>query len=379
MAWYLKKSSGDVYGPVDLPTLQLWATDGRVAADDQASEDRQRWKPAPDIPELGMDWRVQLPDGSSYGPVHPLALRDLIQDGSIARDARLTHRLGTAGPTASEALVPLLIEQNTKMRAAIDHLNARLQEAGKKAAPAPAAAPAADAEKAELRRQVDALAAQKTELQQQVEQWKTACETERAARQSSEQQHQAPSGEQQAVAREKQALQDEIEKLKKIIETERAVAAQREADVKAQMVAAQSAGAQTGAVQQEAEKWKKLYEEQQAAARNLEARLKEQAETLRTVTQKHDEMLERARQIKQAYDEEHAAMEAEKARLRQEQEQLKTQKFVPRDEVDELERKLAQVERNYQALLRNVNRNLNPGSGGPLTTSPDQLRRRDVS
>ena len=73
-------------------------------------------------------------------------------------------------------------------------------------------------------------------------------------------------------------------------------------------------------------------------------------------------------------------MEAEKARLRQAQEQLAAQKSVPREQVDELERKLAQVERNYQALLRNVNRNLSPGSTAhPQTSSPDNLRRRDMS
>lgn len=385
MAWYLKKNSGDVYGPVDLPTLQLWATDGRVAADDQVSEDRQAWQPAPNLSDLAMDWNVQLQDGSFYGPVHVLALRDLLADASVTRTAGLTHKISGEKSTVSEALLPVLMEQNSRMQAMIDSLNARLDQAARPAPAAPAepAAAALDPEKEDLRRQVDALVAEGSRLLEQVEQLKGACEAEKAARQAAEQRAQAAAGDPraaQAAAGESQALRDEIQKLKTILDTERKAAMEREQDLKARLGVAQAARDQSGATQQDVEKWRKLCEEQQVAARSLESHLKERTATLEDVTRKHDEILEKAKQIKQAYDEEHAAMEAEKARFRQAQDQLRPENFVPRSEVAELERKLAQVERNYQALLRNVNRNLNPGAGGTHSgTAPDQLRRRDVS
>ena len=63
MNWYLRKKDGEIYGPVDLETLQLWATDSRIAPEDEASTDREHWSPASGIPDLGMDWVVELRDG----------------------------------------------------------------------------------------------------------------------------------------------------------------------------------------------------------------------------------------------------------------------------------------------------------------------------
>ena len=102
---YLKRNDGEVYGPVDLPTLQLWATDGRVAPDDKISADRETWTPASDLAELSMEWKVELRDGSIYGPIHILALRDLIHDGTVSRRAKIKHKQSGEEQVACEARV----------------------------------------------------------------------------------------------------------------------------------------------------------------------------------------------------------------------------------------------------------------------------------
>ena len=111
MNWFLKKIDNTVYGPVDLDTLKAWAADGRVHPDDRASQDEIRWKPAPEISELDMEWMVDLASGKPYGPVHVLALRDLIREGTVTPDSRLMHVKTRQALRAGDVLLKALIEQ----------------------------------------------------------------------------------------------------------------------------------------------------------------------------------------------------------------------------------------------------------------------------
>lgn len=104
MNWYLRKSDGTVYGPVDDSTLYQWATEGRVAPEDHLSKDQQAWSPAHDLPDLQMDWLIAMEDGSLYGPLHLSALRDLVADGSLNTQTRLTHKTTGAVQSLDEAL-----------------------------------------------------------------------------------------------------------------------------------------------------------------------------------------------------------------------------------------------------------------------------------
>jgi hypothetical protein len=99
MNWYLRKSDSTIFGPVDDAALRQWATEGRVAPEDHVSQDRQIWSPAHDLPELHMDWLIAMEDGSLYGPLHLSALRELLADGSLTPQTRLTHK--TTGETQS--------------------------------------------------------------------------------------------------------------------------------------------------------------------------------------------------------------------------------------------------------------------------------------
>lgn len=94
MNWYLQKSNGQVYGPIERATLARWAADGRIAPDDRVSQDALSWCPAPDLPGLGMDWLAEISEGEYYGPVHRDALRALFADGTLPADTRIVHKSG---------------------------------------------------------------------------------------------------------------------------------------------------------------------------------------------------------------------------------------------------------------------------------------------
>jgi hypothetical protein len=113
--WHLKKRDGRVFGPVDISTLQRWASEGRVTPDDLLSEDEQTWTAAPDVQALAMDWMVELEDGGRYGPIHLLALRDFLKDGTVPPDARLSHKNGRETHAAGEALLAALLERNHQL------------------------------------------------------------------------------------------------------------------------------------------------------------------------------------------------------------------------------------------------------------------------
>ncbi len=104
MNWYLRKSDDTVYGPVDDGALRRWAAEGRIAPEDHISQDRQTWSPAHDKPALQMDWLIETDDQSMYGPLHLSALRELVADGSLNPQTRLTHKTTGAVQTLGKAL-----------------------------------------------------------------------------------------------------------------------------------------------------------------------------------------------------------------------------------------------------------------------------------
>ncbi len=138
--WHLRKPDGTVYGPVALDLLCAWATDGRVAPDDQVSADQAAWQPAPTLPALEMEWVVQLASGELLGPVHLLALRDAWQADLIApRTAVVRRRTGQSHDLA-DTLVSALILQDEQQRARLADLTARIEELeALRAAPLPVA------------------------------------------------------------------------------------------------------------------------------------------------------------------------------------------------------------------------------------------------
>ena len=92
LKWYVRMQNGAVYGPVALNELCEWSAQCRILPGHEVSQDRQNWTPAETIPELSMEWLVELPDLTLYGPLHPLAIHELLRDGMVAANAKVINK-----------------------------------------------------------------------------------------------------------------------------------------------------------------------------------------------------------------------------------------------------------------------------------------------
>jgi archaellum component FlaC len=320
MNWYLRKQEGETYGPVDLPTLQLWATDSRVNPNDLVSQDRETWRLASEIPELGLDWVVEMRDGSEFGPVHVLQVRDFVQDGSVSRRAMMTNVRTQDKVVVSEALAAIFSGLSTHVLGIVSAGKLEREQAGASGAE----------ERARLEGEVRRLTEQLEHMEAEVAQWKKQYEETARAAEVRASELKARSSEARTTDARVEGLRAELEEVRRTLEEERAVARKREDDLKKQLREAKAQWQSAQELQQQVEKWKTLYEHSKKSGR---------AETTAAVESVGD--------------------------------------MVPRARLEEVERRLAQVQRSYQQVMRALNRNLAPDGGHPPAS--DQLRRSQVS
>ena len=82
--WFLRKhEDGTVFGPLSFDQLAQWAGTAQVAPHDAVSSDQLTWTKAPMLPELGMDWLVELTSEQYYGPTTLGAIQEFIRLGEI--------------------------------------------------------------------------------------------------------------------------------------------------------------------------------------------------------------------------------------------------------------------------------------------------------
>jgi hypothetical protein len=77
--WYLRKQDGTLFGPLTFEQLESWASNARIAPHDIISTDQINWIKAPMLPELGMDWLVEVTSERYYGPTTLGAVQEFIQ------------------------------------------------------------------------------------------------------------------------------------------------------------------------------------------------------------------------------------------------------------------------------------------------------------
>lgn len=179
MNWYLLKNDGNVYGPVTWTELQSWAADGRIAPEDSLSEDRRNWKSAPSFADLRMEWLVELDDGSRYGPMHLMALRDMQQEGALTSATKLIHARTNEATTLGNALnTPISVAPTPEPPPAA-------------AEPAPAEPAAGDGKPASLRAPTrmewKEIARSKDHFEREAQKWKKMYEDERQRADKAEQ------------------------------------------------------------------------------------------------------------------------------------------------------------------------------------------------
>ncbi len=122
--WYLRKSDGAEYGPAAIESLRQWAEDGRIAPEDHLSRDRTNWQPAPSVAGLEMQYEIVLENGDRYGPLHILALRELVEDGSIDTATPIRHADTGEVKKAGERLLAVTTAKNEQFQARIAELTA---------------------------------------------------------------------------------------------------------------------------------------------------------------------------------------------------------------------------------------------------------------
>ncbi|MEY2480472.1 MAG: hypothetical protein QOI04_1399 [Verrucomicrobiota bacterium] len=82
--WFLRKhEGGGVFGPLEFEELARWASAARIAPHDCVSNDQETWTKAPMLPQLGMDWLVEVTTERYYGPTTLGAIQEFIRLGEI--------------------------------------------------------------------------------------------------------------------------------------------------------------------------------------------------------------------------------------------------------------------------------------------------------
>ena len=90
--WYLKKhENGEIFGPVPFSKILEWAQSAQVNPQDMVSNDGVIWTKPPMIPELEMDWLIEVGDDLLYGPTTASTLLEFVQIGEISPDTHVIN------------------------------------------------------------------------------------------------------------------------------------------------------------------------------------------------------------------------------------------------------------------------------------------------
>ena len=82
--WFLRKhEDGSIFGPLSFEQLTRWASAAQIAPHDALSTDQETWIKAPMVPQLGMDWLVEVTSERYYGPTTLGAIQEFIRLGEI--------------------------------------------------------------------------------------------------------------------------------------------------------------------------------------------------------------------------------------------------------------------------------------------------------
>jgi hypothetical protein len=108
--WFLRKhEEGSIFGPLPFAQLARWASSAQVAPHDAVSTDQITWTKAPMLPELGMDWLVEVTTERFYGPTTLGAIQEFMRLGEINGETFVINSCDGSRRRVSE--MPLVISQ----------------------------------------------------------------------------------------------------------------------------------------------------------------------------------------------------------------------------------------------------------------------------
>jgi len=90
--WYLMKNDdGTIFGPISFELLQQWSVDAQISPLDKVSNDEKTWTKAPMVPELQMDFLIEVSPDQFYGPTTIGAVREFLQAAEIHGETPVTN------------------------------------------------------------------------------------------------------------------------------------------------------------------------------------------------------------------------------------------------------------------------------------------------
>jgi hypothetical protein len=90
--WYLMKNDdGTIFGPISFELLHQWGMDAQISPLDKVSNDEKTWVKAPMVPELQMDFLVEVSPDQFYGPTTLGAVREFLVAGEINDESPVTN------------------------------------------------------------------------------------------------------------------------------------------------------------------------------------------------------------------------------------------------------------------------------------------------
>ncbi len=112
-SWFLRKhEDGTIFGPLSFEQLALWASTAQIAPHDAVSIDQQTWMKAPMLPQLGMDWLVEITSEHYYGPTTLGAIQEFIRLGEISAETFLINSCNGARRQIQEMPALITSRQN---------------------------------------------------------------------------------------------------------------------------------------------------------------------------------------------------------------------------------------------------------------------------
>jgi hypothetical protein len=140
--WFLRKHEDQsIFGPVPFPKIHEWARSAQISPQDALSEDGIHWVKAPMVPELEMDWLVQVQEDVYYGPTtvgsvlefytlgevnqHTVVINCKTADEKLLEDCEFYP---TAEEAISEAAAPAKGSLRNNLQKRIRELEAELLE-----------------------------------------------------------------------------------------------------------------------------------------------------------------------------------------------------------------------------------------------------------
>jgi len=101
----LKKAAEDeVHGPMEIGELVELSQAAFVAPEDEVYFSDGEWRPAHEVPELGMEWIIKTGEGIEYGPTSSGTIREFLMVGEISEETIVYHKDSEEERKVSEVL-----------------------------------------------------------------------------------------------------------------------------------------------------------------------------------------------------------------------------------------------------------------------------------